>query len=285
MQRYGVPYMGSKSGIAAKIVAVLPPADTFVDLFAGGCAITHAAMLSGKYRHIITNDLGDAPDLFRRAIEGEFHDERRWITRAEFFERKDADPYIRYGWSFGFKGDTYLYHRDKEAYFHALSNAYLCNDYTLLEEIRPKEAAILRKALEGLSDRTERRNAAKHALGGIKGPYEHAVRQERLQALEGLRPYGLPTITQKDYREVEIPDGAVVYADPPYDGTAAYIGAEGFDGSAFRDWARRTPHAVFVSEYTMPADFDVIAAWPKRDILSGSANIARIEKLYKAPGK
>lgn len=34
--------MGSKSKIAADIVATLPPADTFVDLFAGGCAITHA---------------------------------------------------------------------------------------------------------------------------------------------------------------------------------------------------------------------------------------------------
>ncbi|MBQ2336255.1 MAG: DNA adenine methylase, partial [Victivallales bacterium] len=39
---YGLPYMGSKSDIAKQIVDILPAADTLVDLFAGGCAITHA---------------------------------------------------------------------------------------------------------------------------------------------------------------------------------------------------------------------------------------------------
>ena len=46
---YGLPYQGSKNAIAEWVIGQLPEAETFVDLFCGGCAITHAAMLSGKY--------------------------------------------------------------------------------------------------------------------------------------------------------------------------------------------------------------------------------------------
>ena len=45
--------MGSKSDIAKQIVDILPAADILIDLFAGGCAITHAALLSGKWKKII----------------------------------------------------------------------------------------------------------------------------------------------------------------------------------------------------------------------------------------
>ena len=45
---YGLPYKGSKNRIAKKILDVLPAAPVLYDVFAGGCAITHAALLSGK---------------------------------------------------------------------------------------------------------------------------------------------------------------------------------------------------------------------------------------------
>ena len=51
--RYGVPYKGSKNQIARWIIDILPSADTFVDLFAGGCSVTHVAILSNKYKNII----------------------------------------------------------------------------------------------------------------------------------------------------------------------------------------------------------------------------------------
>lgn len=57
MSRLGVPYQGSKNFIAQQIVDFLPRAETFVDLFAGGCAVTHAAILSGKFSNFIANDL------------------------------------------------------------------------------------------------------------------------------------------------------------------------------------------------------------------------------------
>ena len=58
---YGLPYMGSKNRIAEWVVENLPSAGTLVDLFAGGCAITHCAMLSGKFKHVIANDISDTP--------------------------------------------------------------------------------------------------------------------------------------------------------------------------------------------------------------------------------
>ena len=39
MSKYGILYQGSKNKIAEKIINLLPPADNFYDLFAGGCAI------------------------------------------------------------------------------------------------------------------------------------------------------------------------------------------------------------------------------------------------------
>ena len=36
MKKYGLPYQGSKSKLAEKLGAMLPNADVFIDLFAGG---------------------------------------------------------------------------------------------------------------------------------------------------------------------------------------------------------------------------------------------------------
>lgn len=78
MSKYGLLYQGSKNKIAEKIIDLLPPADNFYDLFAGGCAITHRALLSGKYKHIYANDICDMPSLFKDAIEGKYANEDRF---------------------------------------------------------------------------------------------------------------------------------------------------------------------------------------------------------------
>lgn len=106
---YGLPYKGSKNSIAKWVVSHLPGSHTFVDLFAGGCAITHAAMLSGKFERFIVNDITEYPQVFRDAISGKYRDERRWISREDFSRLKDNDPYVRLCWSFGNGMKTYLY--------------------------------------------------------------------------------------------------------------------------------------------------------------------------------
>ena len=79
-RNYGLPYQGSKNRIACDIVEQLPPTEVLVDLFCGGCAVTHAAMETGKWRRFIANDIdGRIPQLFEDAINGKYQDEKRAI--------------------------------------------------------------------------------------------------------------------------------------------------------------------------------------------------------------
>ena len=133
--RYGVPYMGSKNGIAERVAGALPPSGVLYDLFAGGCAVTHAAMESGKFGRIVANDLdGTGVELFRRAVAGEYRGERRWISREDFDREKGSDPYVSLCWSFGNNRRSYLYAREREPWCRALHMARIYGDLSPLEE-------------------------------------------------------------------------------------------------------------------------------------------------------
>lgn len=114
-RRYGLPYQGSKNAIAKWIIDQLPAAEHFYDLFAGGCAVTHAAIESGKYKYVHANDIqGKYPQFFLNCIEGKMANERRVIDRTEFKMFREADPYVELCWSFGNSRDTYLWARELE---------------------------------------------------------------------------------------------------------------------------------------------------------------------------
>lgn len=129
---YGVPYKGSKNKIAASLIERLPSASNFVDLFCGGCAMTHAALLSGKWKNIYANDLdGRGLRLFLGAANGAYKDEVRWISREDFFRLKETDPYIAVCWSFGNNLCTYLYSKEIEPWRRALHWARVYNDLSV----------------------------------------------------------------------------------------------------------------------------------------------------------
>lgn len=103
MSRYGLPYKGSKNAIAEWIVEQFPDGEVLVDLFCGGGAVTHCAMLSRKWKRFIMNDIdGRLPILFKDCAYGKYttktHPE--WIDRKTFSERKADDAYIALVWSF-----------------------------------------------------------------------------------------------------------------------------------------------------------------------------------------
>ena len=139
---YGLPYKGSKNRIAKKILDVLPAAPVLYDVFCGGCAVTHAALLSGKYGRVVANDInGMIPHAFESAINGGFSNEDRWISRDDFQNLYKTDPYVAICFSFANNLIDYCYAAELEPYKRALHYANLprvCGQGTLsLRALKP----------------------------------------------------------------------------------------------------------------------------------------------------
>ena len=134
--KYGLPYKGSKNKLAERIVSLLPKRTHLIDLFCGGCAVSHAALLRNKYEHIHINDINwMCPTLFIDALNGKYQNETRWISREDFFRLKDTDPYVAVVWSFGNNLRTYLYSKEIEPLKKAIHYAIFFRDYSLGKEL------------------------------------------------------------------------------------------------------------------------------------------------------
>ena len=120
--RTGLPYQGGKSKLADWIIDLFPKATHFYDLFAGGCSISHAALLSGKFEHVHANDITDSVKLFEDALNGDLdkYEPERFRTREDFFAEKDSNPFVRIVFSFSNDQHTYLYSREIESYKKAV---------------------------------------------------------------------------------------------------------------------------------------------------------------------
>ena len=127
---YGLPYKGSKNKLAERIVRLLPQRKHLYDLFCGECAVSHAALLMGKYEHIHINDFNwMCPTLFMNALAGKYDNETRWISREDFQRLKDTDPYVAVVWSFGNNLRDYMYSREIEPLKRAIHYAIFFSDY------------------------------------------------------------------------------------------------------------------------------------------------------------
>ena len=357
MNRYGIPYQGSKNAIAAHIVAeFLPPSACLVDIFAGGCAITHAALEAGWHK-VIANDISDAPELFAAAARGEYKNEKRWISREDFERLKNDDVYVRYCWSFGNNANGYMYSVEIEPWKKALHYARVLGDRSLLRDILQEDcdgsrAAILAKydeyknkyikwwiarqkygdqELDELIEvtkedikresdilRTYLCNALKdsgitqsevnrrlgtqmagHYFGASQWQFptqetyeqmqtfmpslttsydEITARLNLMQRLQSLQSLQRLQIIHKDYRQVELPAGCVVYADPPYKDTAGY--SNDFDHAAFYSWAVHCPRPILISEYDMPREIFACIGEMKHVSRFSQTNKKNTERLF-----
>ena len=90
-----------------------------------------------------------------------------------------------------------------------------------------------------------------------------------------------------DYHDVEIPDDAIVYCDPPYANTTGYTVGQ-FDTNEFWDYMRQLSKRcdVYISEESAPDDFECIWSKEKVRTLEKSDNVGRVkvEKLFKYKG-
>ena len=176
--KYGLPYKGSKNKLAERIVRLLPKRTHLIDLFCGGCAVSHAALLMGKYEHIHINDINwMCPTLFIDALNGKYNDENRWISREDFFRLKDTDPYVAVVWSFGNNLRDYLYSKEIEPLKKAIHYAMFFSDYSLGTELGHDLSFI-----DPIQDLQKRYLAVKH--------YFNRLDKSQQQSFEGGRISG-----------------------------------------------------------------------------------------------
>ena len=286
MKNYGFPYKGSKNRLAEKIVKLFPDAENFYDLFCGGCAITHRALIENRWKNYLINDLDSrCPKLFLDAINGKFKNETRWISREDFFRLKDDDGYVAFCWSFGNNGRNYLYSKEIEPYKKALHYAIVFNDYSL-----GKELGIDLSVVDGIKGVTNRRLFLQRYLKnnniGKSSPLKSSIEISEilqslkiLERLERLERPERPESLCNSYDEIEIKPNSIIYCDIPYKNTDKYNNID-FDHKRFYSWCKNHTELCFISSYEMPEDFIPIAEFPHRSILSATKNKPVIEKVF-----
>lgn len=273
MTKYGLPYQGSKNSVAEWVIDHLPTADTLVDLMAGGCAISHAALMSGKYKHVIANDITDTAFIFDAAMRGEMDGYATVLTRDEFHDVKTTDTLGSILYSFSNNRSNYLYGADMEQVKTAATSMILAPSI--------HERRLAYKRFLTMLDKHIRTN------GGVKDNLKRLQAVERLelvQALSQIDTQATFTPLQGDYRNVDIPRNAVVYIDPPYRDTdcRAY---NGFDFDAFDAWLRTVPNLTIISEYTTPPECVEITHTQKRVTAAPNNNTKKATELLLVPAR
>lgn len=251
---YGMPYMGSKDGIAEHICKIFPPANNFYDLFGGGGAITNCMMVkrSKDFKKFHLNDIRPGvTKLFFNAAKGDYSYsvfKPKWISREEFFEKKETDAYIKLCWSFGSNGSSYLFGKEIEPQKKSLHNAVVFNQF----DDTAKKLLGMNAFREGLSIKEKRL-----FVGSRPGSFqlerlqklEQLGRLERLERLEQLERLERLSIYETSYELVPINPNSVIYCDIPYENTSGYDGNRKFNRKKFLDWAAENENPVFISEY------------------------------------
>ena len=192
---------------------------------------------------------------FVSAINGEFEGYATVPTRDEFFASDDDALKLMY--SFGTNKLNYLWNQDLEP---VKVNASKMISLPSIHERRLAYRKFIQSLVEycrngGTLDKLE-------CLEGLQ-------RLERIQKLKELNKLlGALTISHFDYRDVNIPAGAVVYADVPYKNTdcRGYANNGAFNYDEFEKWLLDVPFMVVISESSAP---------------SGCIEIARNEKFVQ----
>ena len=290
---YGIPYKGSKNKIAENIIAQLPPAKHFYDLFGGGGAMTHCALLSGKYEFVHYNEFNPLVfKAFKMALNGDFKDENRWISKEDFKRLKDTDPYVACCFSFGNNFKTYCYSIDREPFKKAVHYSIFFDDNSLLKEYinlkdfkyssnNIKERRLeLQRYFNNLSIRIKHDEKICNLFrsnGTIKDIIQSLESLERLSTINN----GGVLLSNLSYDEVPIENDSVIYCDPPYINTNTYL--DDFNHDKFYQWlrdCREKNQQVFISEYQMPDDFHEVFSINKRVSFSIKQNTFKLEKLF-----
>ncbi len=316
--RYGFGYQGSKNKICRWLMGHLPRGKRFVDLFGGGFAVSHAALLSGKWKSVYYNELNTSVvEIVRKYILNKEPVPKEWVSREDFFRLKDTDPVVSLFWSFNQSRNSYLYSKEIEPWKKALYYAVVFSDYSLIDEYDTRLKSII-------DDDTieKRRLNCKKGNGLLYGIVKNAKRLDeldfkyspkckpnntvaprkdildflkikslqRLQSLESLqRLQSLQSLQTNNlqvscgsYLDYKYQKGDVVYCDPPYENTAQKGYQPSFDSKQFYDWVYSRPFQVFFSSYEISDDrfYELNCIQKINNFTSQGGGKKNIERLY-----
>ena len=284
----GLPYQGSKKKISKKIVEIIKQNfgtdKPIYDIFGGGGAITAECLLNGLEVHY--NDLDkDITNAFERVIS----QDREWIktlivSHTEFFEikykeNKTTDDFLKLLVnSFGNNKIGYLYSKEKSDLKYNLAKEIIekhdvFNGY--------KQTETYKRATYNAKQENDKRLQQLERLGQLQ-QLQQLQQLERLQQLQKLNKI---KATNKSYHDFSEVSGAILYLDPPYEGSNQKGYTNSFDSQEFYDWAFEIAktNIVIISSYSISDErFEAVYSFDKaRSTLQGGENIkAKNEKLF-----
>ena len=281
----GLPYQGSKKKISKKIVEIIKQNfgtdKPIYDVFGGGGAITAECILNDLEVHY--NDLDkDITDAFERVTS----QDREWIktliiSREEFFEIKEkrnktTDDFLKLLInSFGNNKIGYLYSKETSDLKYNLAKEIIEN-HDVFDGY--KQTETYKKVTSGLDwdwfNAKPEKNKTSEQLQQLQ-------QLERLQQLEQLDEV---KATNKSYHDFSEVSGAILYLDPPYEGTNQDGYINSFDSQEFYNWAfeMAKTNIVIISSYSISDErFEVVYSFDKahRTIQGGIRN-DKCEKLF-----
>ena len=218
----GLPYQGSKKKISKKIIEIIKQNfgtdRPIYDIFGGGGAITAECILNGL--EVYYNDLDkDITNAFERVIS----QDREWIktliiSRDEFSEIKDkenktTDDFLKLLInSFGNKKVDYIYNKEISDLKYNLAKEIIENHDVFSGY---KQTETYKRVTSGSEWDwfNEKESQSLQQIG-------------QLQQIERLQRPNEIKATNKSYRDFSEVSGAILYLDPPYEGTthAGYKG-------------------------------------------------------------
>ena len=282
----GLPYQGSKKKISKKIIEIIKQNfgtdRPIYDIFGGGGAITAECILNGL--EVYYNDVDkDITNAFERVIS----QDREWIktlivSRTEFTEIKDkenktTDDFLKLLInSFGDNKKGYLYSKETSDLKYNLAKEII-EKHDVFSGY--KQTETYKKVTSGLDwDWFNAKPEKNKTLEQI----QHLQQLERLQRLQQLDEVKATNKSYHDFGEVS---GAILYLDPPYEGTSQDSYINSFNSQEFYDWAfeMAKTNIVIISSYSISDErFEVVYSFDKvRSTLQGGINSKRKnEKLF-----
>ena len=278
----GLPYQGSKKKISKKIVEIIKQnfgtTKPIYDIFGGGGAITAECILNGL--EVYYNDLDkDITNAFERVVS----QDREWIktlivSRTEFAElkakeNKTTDDFLKLLInSFGNQKNYYLYSKE-------ISDL----KYNLAKEIIEKHDVFSGYKQTETYKRAIEQPKQLEQLIRLSG-LERLVQLEQLGQLERLERIDEVKATNKSYHDFSEVSGAILYLDPPYEGTTQYGYINSFNSQEFYDWAFKMSknNIVIISSYSISDKrFEAVYSFDKaRSNIQSRTRNDKCEKLF-----